>query len=894
MPARAVKPLSFLFVCCAPDGAEPPTPAVGRTALWRELRVDIGPDDACAALDSLSKLAACAAASVDALYCADTLEQLHDDDLAAMLAQFRRVLKPDGYAVISSAEGPAQGDASAGHAQDSAGAAASLPPPYPRAANVGTPDGVASPAANHAGSVNLTALLGMLQRAGFPTVAGKRRAQPRHLWVVASKCVLAQTDIAQRAARLLPCEPPLAARQLDDAQLARLRERFGAGDFAGVAAASQSMLDTAPDDGRLWGVRGAALLMMGQAEAAQLALLRACELLPTHAEAWEHRAVALFHLARYPLARDCFERSVTLDPARVSAWSGAAKNANQSGNFAEGRRYAEAAIGVDRTHVAGYAHLAYALLALGQTEQAAMSYRRVLALAPDVPEAHFNLGSVLSDLGQAAAAADSYRKAIALKPDYMEAHYRLGIALMNQGLHADAAASARRALALKPDAVQIHNFLLFCLSNDAANTPLSTFAEHQAFGARFETARIPSWPRHTNERDAARPLRLGFVSGDLRSHPVAMFVHPVWAALDRAGYQLWVYANHRVHDDVSANLRAVSDHWLQVEDLDDDQLAARISADAIDVLFDLSGHTAHNRLLTFARKPAPLQVTWIGYPNTTGLQAMDYVLCDRFNAPHGMYEHFYSEKFARLPSSGTFTPPLGTPVLNDLPALSKGYVTFASFNRIDKLGANVIGVWCDVLQAVTGSRLLLGNVGEPALAQRIAAQFAEHGIGADRLLFRPLLPLNDYLRLHHEVDIILDTWPYSGGTTTNFALWMGVPVVSLRGPSRAHCQSAAVLGRLGMEHWVAGSEAQFVDLAVRWAGALPELAAVRRGLRERWQNAPLRQPETVARGLEQAVRHMWQRWCAGLPAEHFEIAQAGAPTALPVPSYGAPQLDRHE
>jgi len=325
----------------------------------------------------------------------------------------------------------------------------------------------------------------------------------------------------------------------------------------------------------------------------------------------------------------------------------------------------------------------------------------------------------------------------------------------------------------------------------------------------------------------------------------------------------------------------VADGWRQVESLSDHALADQIRADGIDVLFDLSGHSRHNRLLTFARKPAPLQVTWIGYPNTTGLRAMDYVLADRFNAPQGLYEPFYLEKFARLPSSGTFAPAHGAPPVNGLPALRNGFVTFGSFNNTSKLGDQVIAAWSRVLRAVPGSRLLMGNVTAPALARQLEERFGRHGIGADRLTFKPHLPVHDYLALHHEVDLILDTWPYTGGTTTNHALWMGVPVVTLQGPSRSHCQCAAVLGRMGLQDWVAMDENAFVALAVLWANAPLALSDLRAGMRERWQTAPLRQPATVARGLEQAVRVMWQRWCAGLPADDFEIS-AQAVLGLPV------------
>jgi predicted O-linked N-acetylglucosamine transferase (SPINDLY family) len=308
--------------------------------------------------------------------------------------------------------------------------------------------------------------------------------------------------------------------------------------------------------------------------------------------------------------------------------------------------------------------------------------------------------------------------------------------------------------------------------------------------------------------------------------------------------------------------------------MSDDELTEQIRHDEIDVLFDVSGHTAHNRLPVFCRKPAPIQVAWLGYPNSTGLMSMDYVLCDRFNAPHGLYEHLCTEKLARIPSSNTFVQNLDAPPVGELPMLARGHVTFGSFNRISKLGDQVIATWARVMHRVPGSRLLLGSVSDEQVRTSLTQRFERQGITADRLDLRPTLPLNDYLRLHHEVDLILDTWPYTGGTTTNHALWMGVPVLTMTGGSRVQCQAAASISKMGLDEWIAVGADEFVERGVRLAGQPEVLAALRSGMRERWLQAPLRQPSVVARGLESAVRRMWQRWCQGLPAEQFEITDS--------------------
>jgi predicted O-linked N-acetylglucosamine transferase (SPINDLY family) len=368
---------------------------------------------------------------------------------------------------------------------------------------------------------------------------------------------------------------------------------------------------------------------------------------------------------------------------------------------------------------------------------------------------------------------------------------------------------------------------------------------------------------------------VGFISGDLRHHAVAGFIEPVWRALAGGSLEVWVYSNTPVEDRVSARLREHVLQWQQVFGLPDADLVSRIRADEIDILIDLSGHTAHNRLSALAYKPAPIQVSWIGYPGTTGLEAIDYLLCDPFNAPPGLYEQFYTEKFARLPSTGAFAPAREAPPVSTLPALANGYITFGSFNHPNKIGAAVLAAWAEVLRAVPDSCLLIANMSDPAQQQRLTATLVGHGIAAVRLRFSPRLSLPDYLALHQEVDLLLDTWPYTGGTTSNHAVWMGVPVVTLRGPSRCHCQSAAVMERVGLAAWVADDVAGYVRIARQQAEDVAGLAALGASLRQRWQDSPWRDSTAIAGWLEQGLRAMWQRWCQGLPAEHFQIMADG-------------------
>ncbi len=408
------------------------------------------------------------------------------------------------------------------------------------------------------------------------------------------------------------------------------------------------------------------------------------------------------------------------------------------------------------------------------------------------------------------------------------------------------------------------------------------FAEHRGFGERFEAPIRDSWPQHRNSRDASRCLQIGFVSGDLRSHAVACFIEPLLAHL--AGYatlSLHAYYNHPTEDAVSTRLRRHFRHWHSVANLSDAALSEKISDDGIDILIDLSGHTAENRLLTFARKPAPVQASWIGYPGTTGLEAVDYYLADRYFLPPGKFDSQFTEKLVYLPALAPFLPDTKAPLVNTLPALRNGYVTFGSFNRLTKLRPSVIALWSRLLKALPDARMLLGAMPSDTSSNPLPDWFTREGIARERLSFHPRSDIASYLALHHQVDMCLDTFPYAGGTTTNYALWMGVPTLTLTGQTAPGRHGAANLGHVGLDGFVAEDPADFEAKGLFWAENLAALAEVRAGLRARWEQSPVRRPEVIAAGVESALRTMWQRWCAGLPTQTFEVRLGASGCLVP-------------
>jgi predicted O-linked N-acetylglucosamine transferase (SPINDLY family) len=510
----------------------------------------------------------------------------------------------------------------------------------------------------------------------------------------------------------------------------------------------------------------------------------------------------------------------------------------------------------------------------GHTEEALAAMQTAARLLPQDAETHANLGMTLTKLERFGEAETSLRRALEIDPQFAAVHGHLADMYQLQGMYTEAEACLRRTLAMQPDefteGVDLRRTsLLFILMHNPATDADTLFAEHCRVGAHLESRLPATWPRHRNVADPNRCLKVGIVSGDLRDHAVATFIEPVFEQLrDHPGLELHAYHNHADEDRVTARLRSHLKHWHRIVDLSDSKLAQRIMDDRIDILIDLSGHTSLNRLRTFARKPAPVQVSWIGYPGTTGLRAMDYYLGDPHFLPPGQFDRQFTEKLVYLPAQAPFRPFEAAPPVNPLPALETGTLTFGSFNRVGKITAATVELWSQLLRALPATKLLIAGT-PPGPQAALIKQFAAAGISDERLTLHPRCGMDLYLALHHRVDLCLDTYPYAGGTTNIHAVWMGVPTLTVAGPTPAARQGAAILSQVGLDGFTAADATDFVAKGIHWANHLSALAEVRLGLRGRLQESPSRRAENVAAALDRAFRHMWGRWCAGLPAESF-------------------------
>lgn len=509
------------------------------------------------------------------------------------------------------------------------------------------------------------------------------------------------------------------------------------------------------------------------------------------------------------------------------------------------------------------------LLAKNDGEGAVAAYTTALTHNPGYAAAHFNLGNAYLQLNQSQAALGSYDAAILLKPDFVDAEVARGIALDDIGELDLAAASARRVLELKPGYTEAYSNLLFS-HNYRLDQPAAVLLEDaKNYGQLAKTLAQPfkEWP---NDLNPERCLRVGFVSNDLRNHPVGYFFEAVATALKRnfsGRLELFAYAGRSNSDAATARIRSCCHSWHPTEGATDEQLARKIREDKIDILVDLSGHTAGNRLPMFAWKPAPVQVSWLGYFATTGVEAIDYLIADHYTLP-AIEEINFTEKIWHLPETRLcFTPPDEQVEVSPLPASVRGVFTFGCFNNLTKMNDDVVTLWSRVLSAIPGSRLYLKakQLTEISVREKVLTRFAVHGIESTRLTLQGQSSRADYLKAYQNVDIALDPFPFPGGTTTVESLWMGVPVLTLPGNSFLSRQGAGLLANAGLPEWIATGKDDYVARTVAHAANLDGLALLRGRLRAQVLTSPIFDAARFAGHLQNALRCMWKKWAGTAP-----------------------------
>lgn len=504
---------------------------------------------------------------------------------------------------------------------------------------------------------------------------------------------------------------------------------------------------------------------------------------------------------------------------------------------------------------------------LGHFEEAVASYRRALKIKADLAGIHYNLGLTLSEIRQFDSALMSFRKAIALKPDYAEVHNDIGNVLKDLGQLDNALSSYRQALAIKPDYIVARSNMLFVLNYSSNYTPSYSFEQAKLYG-QIVTRKVSN--RFTTWRCSNRPdrLRVGFVSGDFRSHPVGKFLENILNKFDSDRIELIAYSSHFKEDDLTTRIKPCFTDWKSLTKLSDEAAARLIHSDRVHILFDLSGHTQHNRLPLFAWKPSPVQVSWLGYFATTGVTEMDYLLADNVGVPESIRKQF-TETIHYLPDTRLcFTPPqLDLPVA-PLPALVNGFITFGCFQNLAKVSDNVLAIWGDIFAAIPNAvlRMQCPQLSEPSLIDHLTKRLQRHEISPSRVALNGIMPYKAYLAAYAEVDIILDTFPYPGGTTTCEALYMGVPTLTLAGNSLLARQGASLLSAAGLKDWVTSSKEEYISKAISLANNISGLSHLRTNLRQNVLSSPLFDGKRFVQNFEVALSEIWEEHLGKLPA----------------------------
>ena len=543
-------------------------------------------------------------------------------------------------------------------------------------------------------------------------------------------------------------------------------------------------------------------------------------------------------------------------------------------------------------------NLGGALLKQGKREEAVDAYRGALRLQPDLGEAHVNLAIVLGDTAELAQAVAYYEKHLRRNPHSPQAHNRLGAALQAQlkpeeaNRHFEAALevrpdfaevygnlgmnfvllgdldkaleSYRKALSLKPNSA-VQSSYAFYLNCSPDHHPAEVAAEYRQCASQCISP-VKAMSSFGNSRESERKLKLGYVSPDFKRHSVVFFIESVIRSHDRSQVEVYCYSNVATADEYTDRLRGISDKWRDIRVKSDDQVCEMIRSDGIDILINLAGHTSDNRLTVFARKPAPVQVTYLGHANTSGLETIDYRITDALANPSGLTECYHCEQLIRLPRCFlTYVPPANAPEVAISPFSRNAHITFGSFNNAVKINHRVIALWAKLLLALPKSRLLLKSFAFSSVKakSRFITVFAEHDIEPERIELLDFVPeVSDHLELYREIDIALDTFPYNGTTTTCEALWMGVPVVALAGTSHVSRVGVSLLGNVGLAELIAKDTDSYLTLALDLANDTARLQQLRSSLRDRLRLSPLTDALGFTRDLEDAYRGMWHRWCA--------------------------------
>ncbi len=603
----------------------------------------------------------------------------------------------------------------------------------------------------------------------------------------------------------------------------------------------------------------------GKYEDAAASYRRALALKPNYADCLNNLGLILQDQKKYGEAKTCFEKAVQHKPDSADFLSNYGQLLKELGKYEDATGCYERVLSLQPGYWQAHVSIGLMLQEKGRLDEAAAAYRRGLAIAPDSFEILNNLGSVHQAMAKYEDALACYKKALALQPDRADLVSNIAMTLKDLGRLDETMVYCRQALQMAPENPWIYSNILLTMVYASSFSPQEIAETARMFGERIANPLLRK-RKFTNDTNLDRKLRIGYVSPDFCENPVRYFIEDLIRLHDRKQFEVFAYSNLVREDDIMARLRKSFDHWRDIYFMDDDAVADLIEKDAIDILIDLAGHTGNNRLMVFARKPAPVQVSWLGFPATTGMKPIDYRITDIYAEPEGMTEHLNTEILWRMPHIFACYRPgdNSVDVIDHPPCERNGYVTFGCFNNFTKVTDPVLSAWADIMKRIPDSRLLLEirGIDEPVFRQSILERFKSVGLPVDRVILEPRKKSNQYV-LYNRIDIALDPFPCNGGTTTMDTLWMGVPFVTLAGEHFVSRMGVTFLTNAGLPDLIAKDVKCYIDIAVDLAKNPEKIRKSREGLREKVAASPLMDQAKFARNIEDAYRGMWQRWCHG-------------------------------
>jgi protein O-GlcNAc transferase len=585
---------------------------------------------------------------------------------------------------------------------------------------------------------------------------------------------------------------------------------------------------------------------------------------PDNFNALHFLGLVYYRLKQYDLAIKYLNKVLLLQPDYFDVYNNLGIVLQERGQIDEAIIYYQKAIEIDPNSFLTYYNIGNLFKEKKQFRKAMDCYQKALQINPNLIEAYHQLGNVFTDIEQSELAINCYKKALQLNPSSVEILYSVAGNLLDmQGKFDESEMYFRKVLKINPSFYFANHSLLFNMCHNPKYNAQTIYNEHKKFAEQYE--KPLSYLFYHNDRTPDRKIRVGYVSPDFRRHSVAYFIEPVLREHNKEHIEVYCYSNKDIEDEVTGRLKEYADHWRNIAKMSDKEAIELIQNDRIDILVDLAGHSADNRLLLFARKPVPVQVSWIGYPATTGMSVIDYRIVDKYTDLPGMSEQYNSETLIRLPHCFLcYLPYEESPEIVEAPVFKNGYITFGSFNKISKISPAMVSLWGRILKAIPNAILVLKNKGfsDKTVRQSIMDIFAEKDISYERIKLQQWeASIKEHLSIYNRIDIGLDTFPYNGTTTTCEALWMGVPVVTLAGDNHASRVGISLLSNVGLTELIARTYDEYLELAVNLAADIEKLRNLRAGLRDKMAHSPLTDAKTFTVDLEKCYRTMWESWC---------------------------------